>query len=104
MTALNTDDLAVVTGPLRIDPGSDPHSVYLTPGEVVRVTQTDYCPEFPEYDSVLAFGFESKRPQWIDPSSLTPLSEIQNAPDVEWGDLSDPDYVHDYVTPEVADV
>lgn len=106
MTALETDDLAVITGPL-VFVGNDP-GVNLASGEVVRILEP-----VDEDGDVLALGLETGYPQYIALSSLTPLSELHTDSAVngiseadasgratappQWGDLLDPDYVHDYV-------
>lgn len=93
MTALDTDDLAVVTGPLEVL--GDPGTVHLVPGEVVRVEEGVDT----EDGTVYVYGMESDLHQYIDITSLTPLSEIQDDPEVLWGEtpyvvFSD---IHDYV-------
>ena len=90
MTAMKTDDLAVITGPLVFD-GDNPR-VALNPGEVVQILDP-----IDENGDVLVYGVESQWQQYIAESSLTLLSEIHELDDVKWGDLLDPDYVHDYV-------
>jgi len=94
MTALDTDDLAVVTGPLTID-GED--GVYFAPGEVVRVIEG----EDPD-GHVYAHGLETDLDQYIDASSLTPLSDIHADTDIEWGEKPYVTYteIHDYVYEE----
>ncbi|MDP7733676.1 hypothetical protein [Mycobacterium paragordonae] len=86
MTAMKTDDLAVITGPLVFD-GDNPR-VNLNPGEVVRILEP-----VDEEGDVWVYGVESGRQQYIAESS----AEIHELDDVKWGDLLDPDYVHDYV-------
>jgi hypothetical protein len=95
MTALDTDDLAVVTGPLSVYEITN--SVYLEPGEVVRVLEAE-----DEDGVVLVYGVSSTFEQYINASSLTPLSDMHEDTTIEWGDPEDPDYVrfngvHDYV-------
>lgn len=85
MTAFNTDDLAVVTGPLEV--WGVPNSVHLEAGEVVKVLDNT---ESPGAEYVL--GLSSGLAQYIDRTSLTPLPQ--------WGDLIDPEYIHDYVWDE----
>ena len=100
MTALETDDFAVVTGPLslfghiRLSDGYP--TVFLEPGEVVRVIDSEDAD-----GAVYVWGLSTEMYQSIDASSLTPLSEIQDDPDIEWG-AEDEQYVrlsstHDYV-------
>ncbi len=93
MTAMQTDDLAVITGTpfFTTDTGNVFESNLLL-GEVVRIV--DHADSAGD---VWAEGLESGRHDYIALSSLTPLSELHGAPDVKWGDLLDPDYVHDYV-------
>lgn len=98
MAALDTDDLAVVTGEPTLH--GDLDKVFFKPGDVVRVVLRDGD------GTVLAIRDEEDRDgldQWIDVTSLTPLSEIQENQDVKWGDLLDPNYVHDYVWEGVED-
>jgi hypothetical protein len=89
LTAIETDGLYVITGPLTYAGGEVRG---LVAGEVVR----SQLP-LDAFGGVWVSGQESRVFDWIDLSSLTPLSEIQNDPDVQWGDLLDPNYVHDYV-------
>jgi len=91
MTAIETDDLAVVTGPLTV--GGFP-GVYLEPGEVVRVLDLETV-EGVEVAYVL--GYSTDLRQTIDLSSLTPMDEIYEDPDAQWGDLIDPENIHDFV-------
>lgn len=92
MTALNTDDLALVTGPLAVFGGTG--DVLLFSGEVVQVLGIPW-------DGVATvLGHESGLTQCIDITSLTPFSEIIDDPDIFWGNPLDPDYIHDYVWSE----
>lgn len=90
MTALETDDLAVVTGPLIIS-GCTVEDSYigLIPGEVVRVLTVDQPDE--RGQDALVIGLDSGFDNYIDVQSLTPMTEIQDDPQIEWGE------VHDYV-------
>lgn len=92
MTALETDDLAAITGPLALA-GLTPEGSYvdLVSGEVVRVVRADTD------GNLWVYGFESDLHQWIDAESLTPMEEIYDDPDVQWGYLIDPEYIHDFV-------
>lgn len=81
MTAIETDDLVVVTGPLTHD--GDFGYVDLVPGEVAQVVEGPNS-ELPT--TIRVRGLESDNLQWIDITSLTPLSEIYNRSDVQWGD------------------
>jgi hypothetical protein len=95
MTELQRKDLAVITGPLRMA-GYPAVDCALAPGEVVELVD-----EVEEDGNVLVYGHESDRSQYIDVASLTPISEIQDDEDIEWG-AEDDQYVrlcstHDYV-------
>lgn len=101
MTALDTDHLAVVTGPLTLGGELEflygERAVFLEPGEVVRVVEG-----VDEDGYAYVLGLHSGNTQYIDASSLTPLSEIQDDPEVLWGEtpyvvFSD---IHDYVYEE----
>lgn len=83
MTAIDTEDLAVITGPLIVN-GREGF-VYLEPGEVVRIEE----PQREGESFAYVYGMSSDFSQYIDVSSLTPLSEIQDDPDIEWGDAAD---------------
>jgi hypothetical protein len=92
MTALDTDDLAVITGPLTVNGDPD---VYLEPGEVVQVLGRE------DDGTILVWGVLSELEQWIDVASLTPLSDIHEDTEIDWG-AADEQYVrlsgtHDYV-------
>jgi hypothetical protein len=90
MSAIDSEDLSIITGPLTVEghPG-----VYLKPGEVVHAI------ELGESDTVLVYGYESDLEQWIDLSSLTPINDYY-ADTARWGDLIDPENIHDYVYEE----
>lgn len=88
MTAIYSEDLAVVTGP----PTVEGHlGVYLVPGEVVQILMPG------EHNTVLVYGYESELEQWIDLSSLTNINDYYEERGAQWGDLIDPEYIHDYV-------
>lgn len=97
MTSLSVDDLAVVTGPLVL-PGisAGDSCIALVPGEVVSIIEF-YTESDGSGQAALVYGYESDLKQWIDVESLTPMSQIQEDENVGWGDLLDPDYIHDYV-------
>lgn len=88
MTALDTEDLAVVTEEPTLF--GNQGTVFFQTGDVVRVILVDS-------DGTVLTVRHDGLDQWVDVTSLTPLSEIQDAPDVQWGDLLDPNYVHDFV-------
>lgn len=71
MTAIDTTDLYVVTGPLEVD--GEPNTVFLYEGEVVRFVGLDSGETTP-----LVEGLTSGYTQYIDFTSLTPLSDIHN--------------------------
>jgi len=75
MTAIKSGDLVVVTGPLKLG-GDHGRFVDLTPGEVGLVLATHFSKN-EDLDVVRVRGRESGALQWINRSSLTPLSEIQ---------------------------
>lgn len=87
MTAMDTDDLAVVTGPLTIlgkDKMDGERAVYLEHGEVVKVEEGE------DVDgTVYVWGMHSGHHQYIDLSSLTPLSDIEDMDDIDWGRAED---------------
>lgn len=91
VTALDTGDLAVITGPLEIGGNN---LVFLEEGEVVRIITFDS--EGSTYD---VLGMSSGQQQWIDASALTPLWQVQNDPEVFWGEKPYVTYsdIHDYV-------
>ncbi len=84
-------DLAVVGTPTLEGRASD---VFLEPGEVVEIIEVR--PD-PEIDSAYVHGRSSGLGQYVDLSALTPFSEIAEDPNTQWGDLIDPEYIHDYV-------
>lgn len=90
MTAIDSDELAVITGPLTVEGHL---GVYLKPGEVVRTLMLD------EHETMLVYGYESDLEQWIDLSSLTPINDYYDDT-AKWGDLIDPDAIRDYVYEE----
>ncbi|AGK87530.1 hypothetical protein M045_gp51 [Mycobacterium phage HINdeR] len=73
----------------------DPHSVFLTPGEVGDVIEHE---EPSEPGSVRVKGRHSGLPQWVDVSCLTPFNRIADDPNIEWVDG-----IHDYVHEEDND-
>lgn len=93
MTAIETEHLAVITGPVIFRGLAGEYKSDLALGEVVEIE--DIHPD--QFGDVWVFGRESKTHDYISVDSLTPLDEIQADDTVKWGDLLDPDYVHDYV-------
>lgn len=82
---LNKGDLAVITGPLKLA-GCTPGFVHLKEGEVVELlTGID------KYGDAVVWGRSTGIEQYIEVASLTPLAEIQDDPELDWG------AVHDYV-------
>lgn len=90
MTAVQVGELAVVTGPI-VSCGGDPFDG-LVDGEVVKVIGG-----LDEDGDVYVYGYESHQHWYIALASLTSLSVVQADENVGWGDLLDPDYIHDYV-------
>lgn len=81
MTALEVDDLAVITGPLVGAIGNTPLEG-LIQGEVVQIRKAG-----DEDGDVWVFGYESGNEQYIARSSLRTWDEICEDPDVIWGEV-----------------
>ncbi|OBJ40275.1 hypothetical protein A5630_25325 [Mycolicibacterium mucogenicum] len=89
--SLEVGDLAVVGVPTL---QGRPEDVFLEAGEVVEVLAVRPNPDI---DSAYVYGRSSGLKQYVDLSALTPFDEVAADPGTKWGDLIDPEYIHDYV-------